>query len=162
LAPVKTIRAALAGTALVAVLAGCGTPVAGTPAAQPAPPPDPAADRQAVEDVFHQYYDALQARDFPRACSYNAPETTEQLLASLRTRGVDAASCEEAFTAVYAVPGAEQIVQEAADTAVVQDIAVAGDSASITWSSEVGGGRRTATTQLRRGADRWLLLDVGA
>jgi ketosteroid isomerase-like protein len=156
---VKTIRTAVAAAALVAALAGCGTPVAGTPAPQP---PDPAADQRAVEDVFRQYYEALRARDFSRACGFNAPETTEQLLTTLRGRGVEASSCEEAFTAVYAVPGAAQLVEQAADTATIENVAVTGDTATITWSSEVRGQRTQATSDLRREGTRWLLVSVGA
>jgi ketosteroid isomerase-like protein len=158
---VRTIRTAVAAAALVAALAGCGTPVAGTPAPQPSPPPDPVADQRAVEDVFHQYYEALRVRDFARACSFNAPETTDQLLANLRSRGVEAATCEEALTAVYAVPGAAQVVDQIVSTATVDGVTVTGDTATVTWSSEFGGTRNTVSSELRREGDRWLLVDVG-
>src|SRR5688500_1748712 len=108
-----TIRTAVAAATLVAARAGCGSPVTGTPAAQPAPPPtpapttpppDPAADRQAIESVFQDYYRALRAENFTTACGYNAPETTSRLLADLRARGVEASTCEEGMTAIYAIP----------------------------------------------------------
>jgi len=165
---VKTIRTAVAAAALVAVLAGCGTPVAGTPAAQPAPPPppttsppDPAVDQKAIEGVFHDYYQALQAQDFTTACGYNAPETTAQLLANLRSRGVEADTCEEGMTAVYAVPDTARVVDQVADTASIQGVTVTGDLATLTWSSNVNGKRSPATTQLRRVDGRWLLASTG-
>jgi len=167
---VKTLPAAVAG-ALAAALVGltaCGTPVAGTPAPQPGPPPssvavpDPAADQQAVETVFHDYYEALLARDFAAACEFNAPETTQQLLANLRSRGITADTCEEALTAVYAIPGAAETVDGIVQGAQVQGVVVTGDNASITWSAEVNGARNTVTSQLRRVDGQWRLVDTGA
>jgi len=163
----KTIRTAVTA-ALVAALAGCGTPVAGTPAPQPAPPPpattaapDPASDRQAVEAVFHDYYEALLARDFATACAFNAPETTQQLLANLEARGITAATCEEALTAVYAIPGAAETVDKIVAGATVQGVTVSGDTATITWSAEVNGTRNSTTSQLRRIDGEWRLVDTG-
>lgn len=153
----KTIRTAVAAAALVAALAACGSPVVGTPAAQPTPPPDPAADRQAIETLFHDYYRALRAQDFPTACGFNAPESTDQLLMSLRSRGVEADTCEEAMTAVYAIPDNARVVEQVAETAAIDDVTVTGDEATLNWSSEMNGTRSPATTHLRRVDGRWLL-----
>jgi hypothetical protein len=165
----KTIRTAVAAAALVAALAGCGTPVAGTPAAQPAPPPppttpppDPAADRRAIETVFNDYYRALQAEDFATACGFHAQETTDQLLAKLQARGVEAATCEEGLTAVYALPDTARVVDLVAKTAKVDNVTVTGDQATLKWSSEIDGKRSPGTTQLRRVDGRWLLASTGA
>jgi hypothetical protein len=163
----KTIRTAVAAAALVAALAGCGAPVAGTPAAQPAPPPptttppDPAADRRAIEKVFQDYYNALQTQDFATACSLHAPETTEQMLAKLRSRDIEAAACEDGMTAVYALPDTARIVELVAETAKVDDVTLTGDVATLKWSSEVNGKRTPGTTQLRRVDGRWLLASTG-
>jgi ketosteroid isomerase-like protein len=160
----KTIRTAVAAAALVAALAGCGTPVAGTPAPQPPPPttpPDPAADQRAIEALFQDYYQALRAQDFATACSYNAPETTDQLLANLRSRGVEAATCEEGMTAIYAIPNTARVVEQVAETATIENITVTGDEATLNWSSEVDGTRSPGSTQLRRADGRWLLASVG-
>ena len=167
----KTIRTAVAAAALVAALAGCGTPVAGTPAAQPAPPPAPttprpapttpprdlAADRRAIETVFHDYYRALRARDFAAACSYNAPETTSRMLADLHVRGVEANTCEEGMTAVYAIPENARVVEQVAKNAQIENITVNGDQATIQWSSRVGGRNGSGTTNMRRVDERWLV-----
>jgi hypothetical protein len=163
----KTIRTAVAAAALVAALTGCGAPVAGTPAAQPAPPPptttppDPAADRRAIEKVFQDYYNALQTQDFATACSLHAPETTEQMLAKLRSRDIEAAACEDGMTAVYALPDTARIVELVAETAKVDDVTLTGDVATLKWSSEVNGKRTPGTTQLRRVDGRWLLASTG-
>jgi hypothetical protein len=164
----KTIRTAVAAAALVAALAGCGAPVAGTPAAQPAPPPptttpppDPAADRRAIETVFQDYYNALQTQDFATACSLHAPETTDQMLAKLRSRGIEAAACEDGMTAVYALPDTARVVELVAETAKVDDVTITGDVATLKWSSEVNGKRSPGTTQLRRVDGRWLLARTG-
>jgi predicted small lipoprotein YifL len=163
----KTIRTAVAAAALVAALAGCGAPVAGTPAAQPAPPPptttppDPVADRRAIETVFQDYYNALQTQDFATACSLHAPETTDQMLAKLRSRGIEAAACEDGMTAVYALPDTARVVELVAETAKVDDVTITGDVATLKWSSEVNGKRSPGTTQLRRVDGRWLLASTG-
>jgi hypothetical protein len=166
----NTLPAAVAGALAAALVAltACGTPVAGTPAPQPGPPPpsvvapDPAVDQQAVETVFHDYYEALLARDFAAACEFNAPETTQQLLANLQSRGITADTCEEALTAVYAIPGAAETVDGIVQGAEVQGVVVTGDNASITWSAEVNGARNTVTSQLRRVDGQWRLVDTGA
>ncbi len=163
----KTIRTAVAAAALVAALAGCGAPVAGTPAAQPAPPPpttpppDPVADRRAIETVFQDYYNALQTQDFATACSLHAPETTDEMLAKLRSRRIEAAACEDGMTAVYALPDTARIVELVAETAKVDDVTLSGDVATLKWSSEVNGKRSPGTTQLRRVDGRWLLASTG-
>jgi hypothetical protein len=164
---VKTIRTAVAAATLTAALAGCGSPVAGTPTAQPGPPPpppapttpppDPAADRQAIETVFRDYYRALRARDFTTACGYNAPETTSRLLADLHARGVEANTCEEGMTAVYAIPENARIVEQAGKNATIKEVAVSGDTATLDWTSKVDGRTGPATTHLRRVDGQWLL-----
>jgi ketosteroid isomerase-like protein len=164
----KTIRTAVAAAGLVAALAGCGTPVAGTPAPQPAPPPslaappDPATDQRAIETLFQDYYGALRAHDFAAACGFNAPETTDQMLANLRSRGVEAATCEDAMTAIYAIPENARIADQVAENATIENVVVTGDEATVTWSSEIDGNRSPGTTRLRRVDGRWLLASAGA
>ena len=168
----KTIRTAVAAAALVAALGGCGTQVAGTPAPQSpppvpvttpvtTPPPDPAADRAAIEGVFHDYYRALRAQDFTTACGYNAPETTSRLLADLHARGVDAATCEEGMTAVYAIPENARVVEQAAENATIENVTVNGDQATLEWTSKVNGRTGSGTTHLRRVDEAWLLSGTG-
>jgi hypothetical protein len=163
----KTFRTTVAAAALFAALVGCGTSVSGS--ASPAPPPpapptpsappvDPAEARQNIETAFRDYYEALRDEDFAAACAFHAPETTERLLAKLRGRGVTAESCEEALTAVYAVPGNAEQVESIGQSAIVDDITVTGENAEITWSADVNGGRETTTSALRRIDGRWLLL----
>jgi hypothetical protein len=163
----KTLRTAVTA-ALVAALAGCGTPVAGTPAPQPAPPPpatsappDPAVDKQAVEDVFSQYRQAWVARDFATVCAINAPETTQQLIANLESHGITTSTCEEALQAAFEViPDAAQQV-ETLKGATVRNVRINGDNASITLSVDVGGRQYAVTNQLRRIDGDWRVIDTG-
>jgi hypothetical protein len=107
--------------------------------------------------VFHDYYRALRDRDFATACGYNAPETTSRLLADLRARGVDASTCEEGMTAVYAIPENARVVEQVGQNATIQDVTVNGAQATIRWTSKVGGRSGPGTTHLRRVDGRWLL-----
>ena len=160
----KTFRATVAAAALLVGLAGCGTPVSGS--AVPAPPPpttsappvDPAVERPEVEAAFRGYYEALRAQDFAAACAFHAAETTERLLAELHRRGVTATTCEEALTAVYAIPGNAEMVESVGRSATVEEITVTGDDASITWSADVNGARETTTSALRRIDGTWRLI----
>ena len=169
--PAMTLRALpIAGLAALACLtfAGCSsepaTPDAGpAPTTATAPPAGPArtGDEAAVEDVFHEYYRALLARDFAAACALNAPETTEQLLANVRSQGVTASSCEEALGKIYSLPGAAATADSIAHSASVDDVTVNGDQATITWSADINGARPTVTSGLRRVDGRWLLVELG-
>jgi hypothetical protein len=157
--------------AAVCALPACSGSAPETPPPAPAPTggsgggPAPGAPRTgdagAVETVFHDYYRALLARDFAGACGFNAPETTEQLLTNLRDRGVTAATCEEGFRQLYAVPGAADAADAVANSAAVQDVRVTGDDATITWTADINGGRPTITSALRRIEGSWLLVDPG-
>jgi ABC-type transport system substrate-binding protein len=174
----KTIRIALASVALAAALSACGSGGAvSTAAADSAAPsatgsaapsgtaaPDAAAtaDAAAVETVFRGYYEALIARDFATACTLNAPETTAKMLENLKAQGLTAATCEEAFTTIYAIPGAAEAADGIARSAEIQDITVNGDDATITWSAEVQGQRPTVTNGVRRIDGQWRLLDTSS
>ncbi|WP_219419684.1 hypothetical protein [Pseudonocardia nigra] len=188
---IRTAFAAAAlATVLTSALTSCGGQVAGTPsAAEPAAAPPPATsvpatppsgtadgstgsggtaavgadDEAAVEIVFRSYYRALLDRDWQTACALSAPETQDALIENLRTQGgVTVGSCEEAFSTIYAVPGAAEIADEIAETAQIQDIAVTGDDATITWSAQSQGARPTVINGLRRIDGEWRLLDVTA
>jgi hypothetical protein len=180
----KTIRIVLAAAALAAALASCGGDVTGTagPAdagAAPqatsgaAPPtaapttgpdlPDAANDADAVRIVFEAYYGAVLARDWQTACALSAPETRQALIENLQAQNdVTVGSCEEAFSTIYAVPGAAEIVDEIARTAEIQDITVTGDDAAITWTAQSQGQNPTVTNNLRRVDGDWRLLDTSS
>lgn len=178
------IRIALAAASAVLALAlgACAGPAAPSAPAAPAPaapaPPAPApatawasaaaaapasveADKAAVQDVFRRYYQALLARDWTTACAVNAPETKEALLRNLKEQGgVTVASCEEAFSRIYANPATAEIADEISRTAQVSDVTVTGDRATITWNAQIQGQRPTVTNGLRRVDGAWLLLDT--
>ena len=131
----------LAAAAVTAVLAGCGD-----------------SPEVAAEKAFRGYHAALLARDFRTACSYNTPEATAKLLASLRTQAIDAADCEQAFAAIYAEQGPAAAADGIGNTVQVQGVTVTGDDATVSWSAELDGERRPATAAMHRTDGRWLFV----
>lgn len=176
-----SIRTSLAGpavvaallAALLAALTACAPadegdappgepapPATSAPAEPPAAPQGGETERAAVEAAFRGYYEALLARDFPRACALTAPETREKLLENLAAQGGQAATCEEALTQIYASPANAELADNVAKTLQIQEVTVDGDTATITWSAEVQGQRPVVTNQLRLIDGQWRLLDT--
>lgn len=109
--------------------------------------------------MFAGYDKALLARDFTTACSHMALSTSQGMITALAAGGAQVTSCEEALTAVYAVPEAAGSLDEAARSATITDVAVDGDIARVTYSGEAGGRRSTGLVQkMQRTDGRWLLL----
>ncbi len=169
----KTIRIALASLTTAAALMSCsGTPVAPGPApaatgtaTSAAPGSDTpsvatTADEAAVESTFLDYYQALVARDFVKACSHKAPESKTKLIDSVRSGGQTVGTCEEAFTAIYAIPGSGERADRIGKTTKVEAVTVKDDAASVKWSIEAGGKQQIVNTGLRRLDGQWLLLDA--
>ena len=166
------IRTALAGVLIVAAVSSCGgSPAAvgvtsspATPPAAVAPPAPQAAgaDAQAaVADVFRRYYRALLDRDFATACELNAAETKAAMLDNLRRQGgITAATCEEGFQKIYAVPGAAKVADRISTTARVGTVTVTGDRATVSWTAEVQGRSQEVTNQMRLVDGQWRLLDT--
>lgn len=161
------IRTVLAVAALAAALSSCGGPA---PAAPPSAEnssapvaPAPAAgtatgtEEGAVESAFRGYYQALQAKDYPAACARQSPEITNGMIASLQQQGVTAGTCEEAISSIYAIPGAAATVDKITSSTEIQGVAVQGDSATVTWSADRNGQRKTVSTGMRRTDGRWRL-----
>lgn len=182
----KSLRLGIAAAACAA-LAACGSPVTGTPSAAPggagtastpagastgapsggatATPSAPSrtVDEAAVETAFRSYYQALLTRDWPTACGLAAPATVARLLENLRTQGgITVATCEEAYTAIYANAAAAAAADGIARTAEIQKIEVAGENATITWSASYNGQHPVVTNKLVRSDGKWLLLDTGS
>ena len=113
--------------------------------------------------MFQSYYQALLARDFGTACELTAPETKAALLENVKRQAkITATSCEDAFTKIYATPGAAGVADQIAKTARVTAVQVTGDQASITWTAEVQGSEPTVTNGMRRIEGAWRLLDTNA
>lgn len=170
----QKIRLTLAAVVL-ATLSACGGPAttaapsaappsgASGPTSTPATSGDGAAtsgDEAAVEAAFRGYYQALLDRDFAAACMFNAPETQAKLVENVKSGGSAAATCEEAFSAIYAVPGAGEAADGIARTTELKDITVTGETATITWSAEFQGKRPTITSGARKIDGEWRLLDA--
>ncbi len=162
---VMTVAALL--TAALA-LGGCAAQsVSGSPAAEPsstapgtASTTASASDAAQVEQTFRDYYQALLARDFTKACAFNAPETNAKLLENLRSSNFSAADCPDALTKIYAAPGAASVVDTVVRTSQVRDVKVTGDTATITWSAEANAARTTITSNMRKIDGQWKLVDV--
>ena len=131
------MRTAVAGAALAAVLAACGNAQAD------------------VEQAFRGYHTALLERDFRTACSYNTPEATDRLIGSLRTQGIDAGSCEDAFAAIYSEAGGSATADGVGNSVQIQGITVDGDNATVNWTAELDGEQRPAQSTMRRDDGRW-------
>jgi hypothetical protein len=156
------------GVTVLFALSACGVTA---PPSRPAPgqaatPPTTlgqttpnAAD---AKDAFIAYYRALQDRDFAAACALNAPETTETLIANVRGSGIDTSSCVDAFTQIYNLPAAATQADEIARSATVEDVAVKGDIATITWSGRVSGKATTTTSKMRLLDGLWRVLDTSS
>lgn len=112
-------------------------------------------DREDVEKAFRAYHTALLARDFRTACSYNTQEATDKLLVSLRTQGIDAASCEDAFAAIYAEAGSSAAADGVGRTVQVQDVAVDGDTATVSWTAQLDGEPRASRSTMRHVDGEW-------
>lgn len=146
----------VAGVALAAGLAGCssGTAAPGTPAA--------GTDAAAVEAAFRGHNQALLSRDFATACSFNAPETNQQLVEQASAGGGRVSSCEEALKKAYSNPRAVAVFDGVGKGAKVQGVQVHGDTASITWSVQPPGKKPvTNTSQMRRVNGQWRLVPNG-
>jgi hypothetical protein len=152
-----------------AVLAACGggekkEPAKSTPAATEATVA--AGGEQGVKDMFDDYRAALVDRDWDRACSHLAPETTAKLKSNIKQLGVTnpPSECEELMGRLYAAidkdPNAKKTIDDIAKTAKVTDVKVTGDEARVSWSAKVNG-QDTPVTQSARMIDgEWKLIDV--
>ncbi|CAA9438347.1 MAG: hypothetical protein AVDCRST_MAG66-3776 [uncultured Pseudonocardia sp.] len=170
------IRPVVVIAVLTAALASCGGPTAPpltpapdagatVPSAAAAPTtatPDPAADEEAVEASFNEYNAALAAEDFGRACALNAPESIETMLDAIEQQaGQRPTDCVEALEGLYSNPATAEQVDAIATTTEIEEVAVTGDEAEVTWSADVQGQRPTVTSDLRRVDGNWLLVDTG-
>ncbi len=134
----RATRAALVAVVLTAALAGCGENA-----------------EEGVEKAFRGYHAALLARDFRTACSYNSPDATGRLLNDLSSQGIDAASCEDAFAAIYAEAGGSAAADGVGRTVQIQDIVVTGENATISWTAELDGEQRPARSNMHRSDGQW-------
>ena len=122
-------------------MAGCSSSTSGTATtSQPTSSSSASGpDAAAVERVFTDYYQALLARDFAKACSYNAPETNKALLDNVRARNIPVNTCDEALQKIYATPAADKAADKIVSSSQIEDIKVTGEDATITWSAEQDG-----------------------
>jgi hypothetical protein len=132
------MRTALAAVLLVAAVAACGE-----------------SAEVGVEKAFRGYYAALLVRDFRAACSYNSPEAVDKLLVSLRTQGIEANGCEDAYAAVFAEEGGSAAADRIGNTMQIQGITINGDQATVNWTAELDGEQRPSTSLMRRDDGQW-------
>jgi predicted lipid-binding transport protein (Tim44 family) len=152
-------------TAALLLAAACSsaTPAAAPPPTTAATPTVSAADRAAVEKTYADFNAALVARDFATACSLTDPAANDALVKALTAQGVKVTTCEEAFKAVYAVPAAAAQLDEATKTTGIDDVAIAGDVATVTYRVSQNGQVKTGLTKkLQRFGGQWKLLGVDA
>lgn len=160
----KMTRMAIAAAAATAALSACGGGAgSGTaaPAGSDAAAVAGATPESEVEAVFHAYYDAILDRDFETACGFNAPETNDQIVASMELLGTSAGSCPEALEVTVEDSAAAESLDTIAETAEVQEVTVTGDTAELTWSADIAGEQSTTTTPLRLIDGQWRLVYTG-
>lgn len=161
----NTSRIGLA-LAVAAALTACAGPApaaapdggVGTTSASPAAIPAPVSEEAEVEQTFQRYYEALLGRDYRAACEINAPETTTTFVEAVTAQGVTVGTCEEAFKAVYATPGTAEATDKIATSSRIQGVTIDGDTATVNWSAEAQGQRRTVDTGFRRVDGQWRIL----
>lgn len=171
-------RTILPVLALAGVLAGCTVTPAGpgtassTSVAAPAPTPTSAGasptstaagegavgpTEQAVADALRAYQATVAANDFPGACGQMTVEAAKALMDAVQATGAVAPGCPEALGLVIAQPGAQEAAIEAANSIVVDDVVVAGFTATITWTTRRQGVERTDSARVQSVDGRWLL-----
>src|SRR3954454_15065947 len=160
------------------VLAGCGgddkkasTP-SSTPAAQQAATEEATASggtgggEEGVKAMFDDYRKALVDRDWDRACSHLAPETTDKLKSNIKQLGVTDApeDCPKLMDTLYAQidkdPTAKKTIDAIAKTAKVTAVKITGDTASVSWTAKVNGVDTPVTQSARIIDGEWKLIDV--
>lgn len=156
----KTIRSLLAVAALAVALTSCsGTDQAVPPAGGDGGAPAVARTGVAaeVESAFLAYNTALGNKDYATACSLSSPETGQKLVDALSSKGVPVGSCEEAFGALLADPAAAEGAAEVSRTLTIDDVTVAGETATVTWTAQSQGQPQSRSTEMRRTDKGWVL-----
>lgn len=159
--PTTTAPAAAAEIPAVGVpaAAAASTETPAPTAATVEPAPASASDRPAIEKVLEEYDAAVLARDFATACSLLVPEAGPALVDAVNAGGGMVTTCEQAYAAAYAGAYAARQLDEAARSLTISDVTVAGDTASVTFSSEIDGQKLDGLTHKMRRADgRWQIL----
>ena len=153
------IARAASVTILLAAAAACSSGATTSPPPVPTAAPASGADRAAIEQVFGDYDNALLARDFTTACSLTAPQASTALIKSVAAQGSRVTTCEQAFTALYAIPEARGSLDADARTSKINNVTVAGDTATVTYSgNENGQSQKALTNKLQRIDGHWLMV----
>jgi len=160
------------------VAAGCGgddkkasaTPTAAkqaaTQEATAAPAGGDAGGEEGVKQMFDDYRQALVDRDWDKACSHLAPETTDKLKSNIKQLGVTDApkDCAELMDTLYTQidkdPTAKKTIDDITSTAKVSDVKIDGDTATVSWSAKVNGADTPVTQTARKIDGEWKLIDV--
>jgi hypothetical protein len=116
--------------------------------------------------MFDDYRQALVDRDWDKACSHLAPETTDKLKSNIAQLGVTDApdDCPKLMDTLYTQidkdPTAKKTIDDIAKTAKVTDVKITGDKASVSWSAKVNGVDTPVTQSARIIDGEWKLIDV--
>jgi len=126
----------------------------------------PAGGEAGVKQMFDDYRQALVARDWAKACSHLAPETTDKLKSNIKQLGVTDPpdDCAQLMSTLYTQidkdPNAKKTIDDIAKTATVTDVKITGDKASVSWSAKVNGVDTPITQSARIIDGEWKLIDV--
>lgn len=156
----KTTRMVVVAAVATAGLSACGGGAgSGTESDTAAAAATPESQ---IEAVFHGYYEAMLAGDFEGVCSFQSPEAVDHILANMERMGTKVSTCVEALEKSRENQANADAMDEIAATVEVKEIVVTGDTANVSWSSEVDGKRETTTTAVRRVDGEWRMDYTGS
>lgn len=158
-----TRLAGAAGTAavLVALLTSCSGAAPDTADTAPPAPDASAQARDAVRATFAGYTRALLDRDFVGACATLTDQAAKALVDDINTKNIPARSCDQAYAALYSTEAAQKL-DESNRTVRVTDVAVDGDTASLTYTGTVAGRPvPPQTIRVQQVAGRWRIAPGG-
>jgi hypothetical protein len=157
------------------VLVGCGgggdsdEPTASTPkaTATATAAATKAADAEGqVRDAFASYNAALLDRDFDKACSHLAPETTDKLRENVKTLKLPntpddcAGLLDVLYEQIDKVPDQKKLVEGILKSAKLDNVTVEGEKATLDWHATVNGKEQAISQTARLVDGEWKLVDV--
>src|ERR1700742_2781019 len=161
----KTTPLLLIGILLVGCGGGGGEEASPSPKATAAAPKAADAEGQ-IRDAFTSYNAALLDRDFDKACSYLAPETTDKLHENVQKLNLPntpddcAGLLDVLYEQIDKVPDQKKLVEDVLTSAKLDKVKVTGQKATLDWHATVSGNKQAISQTARIVDGEWKLVDV--
>jgi hypothetical protein len=98
------------------------------------------SDSDAVRTACTDYnQDLLRRRDFPAACAALTDRSAAAMVAQAQSKGMEAQTREQVFSAVYSMPQAVRLLDATSRTLQISVVDVTGDTAVITYTGKLQG-----------------------